>query len=628
MTPTAFYCWIYDQPLVWFGFRRLHPRPDQNFPWVFLLIHPLLALVATLGIAKGICLLVGMNIPFLYLFLGSVSISSSLCHSLFALVSWNQRAARLRTGIAVPALAPARWQRWTLGPIYLLVVALALPLALLNGIENIRGALHWRQVRTKLLAQGERLDVRDLIGPPVPADQNFASLPLFADLLKPEPGSTQRINTNAMARVEVFRLPDYYLPTLPKGEHRTFTLEEWAAAFQQAVSNQNTSLPKAQRSRAERLPAYPVAPTGSDTATIILTALQVAEAERMAICEASQRPYYRVDRDWAEGFNILLPELAQMKGIQRHLLLRIRALLAKGDTHTAFTETLCALRLADRLATEPLLISQLVRIAQGTIGDQAVWAGIITHSWTDSQLQEFQKRVVQPDYFAGMALALEGERDVCREMMERWAQNPDLLRREARGISLDDGTGGEDGFGNIAFQSVVLDLMPTGWVRQQQANLALFHQAQIDGVRPFAAGMPMKDWGRTLKELDDRNVGALEQLRKNPSPYTALVPMLIPALSKATHKAARGQFNGQCTATACALERYWIQKRQYPESLSALVPEFLPTPPIDPMDGQPLRYERTPNGQFRLWSIGDDGKDDRGQRVKGAQVDWAWPLDF
>ena len=46
--------------------------------------------------------------------------------------------------------------------------------------------------------------------------------------------------------------------------------------------------------------------------------------------------------------------------------------------------------------------------------------------------------------------------------------------------------------------------------------------------------------------------------------------------------------------------------------LSELVPEILPSAPIDPMDGKPLRYRRNADGTFLLYSVGADGKDDGG----------------
>jgi len=60
-----------------------------------------------------------------------------------------------------------------------------------------------------------------------------------------------------------------------------------------------------------------------------------------------------------------------------------------------------------------------------------------------------------------------------------------------------------------------------------------------------------------------------------------------------------------------ALHMFWQEHGRYPETLSDLVPRYLPTVPKDPFDGKPLRYRRDKNG-FRVWSIGTDLKDDGG----------------
>ena len=64
--------------------------------------------------------------------------------------------------------------------------------------------------------------------------------------------------------------------------------------------------------------------------------------------------------------------------------------------------------------------------------------------------------------------------------------------------------------------------------------------------------------------------------------------------------------------TACALERYLLKHHDYPDTLSALVPDFLPKAPIDPLDDAPMRYRKTANGRYQLWSVGPDRIDDGG----------------
>jgi hypothetical protein len=85
----------------------------------------------------------------------------------------------------------------------------------------------------------------------------------------------------------------------------------------------------------------------------------------------------------------------------------------------------------------------------------------------------------------------------------------------------------------------------------------------------------------------------------------------------------------RCTIVALAVERYRLQHGRWPQSLSALAPSPLLGIPIDPYDGQPLRYRQLADGAV-VYCVGPDGKDDGGgqldhlppvrPRVRGVDV--------
>ena len=79
--------------------------------------------------------------------------------------------------------------------------------------------------------------------------------------------------------------------------------------------------------------------------------------------------------------------------------------------------------------------------------------------------------------------------------------------------------------------------------------------------------------------------------------------------------------------TALAIERYRLATGKMPERLEELVPQHIKEVPIDPFDGQPIRYKREEPG-YRLYSVLDDGQDNGGREqsdVKsGEPRDWAF----
>ena len=64
---------------------------------------------------------------------------------------------------------------------------------------------------------------------------------------------------------------------------------------------------------------------------------------------------------------------------------------------------------------------------------------------------------------------------------------------------------------------------------------------------------------------------------------------------------------------AIAVERWRLMHQgSLPDSLSDLVPAFLPAVPADPYDAQPLRYKKLKKG-YCIYSIGPNLKDDGGK---------------
>jgi hypothetical protein len=82
---------------------------------------------------------------------------------------------------------------------------------------------------------------------------------------------------------------------------------------------------------------------------------------------------------------------------------------------------------------------------------------------------------------------------------------------------------------------------------------------------------------------------------------------------------------------ACALERYRRAHAEYPETLEVLAPQFIEKLPHDITNGQPLKYRRSEDGQFVLYSVGWNETDDGGivalkktGSLDSEKGDWVW----
>jgi hypothetical protein len=117
----------------------------------------------------------------------------------------------------------------------------------------------------------------------------------------------------------------------------------------------------------------------------------------------------------------------------------------------------------------------------------------------------------------------------------------------------------------------------------------------------------------------------------NVNPQNCMAFMTLPTSGFAAQTVVRINNTIDLANVACALERYHLEHGEYPETLTALSPQYLEKIPPDVVDGQPLHYHRTSNGRFILYSVGWNGQDDGGVvglndhgRLDFYQGDWVW----
>jgi hypothetical protein len=100
-----------------------------------------------------------------------------------------------------------------------------------------------------------------------------------------------------------------------------------------------------------------------------------------------------------------------------------------------------------------------------------------------------------------------------------------------------------------------------------------------------------------------------------------LMSVLLPGFAGAAAREAGCLAALRLGLTAVALERFRAANgNRYPAALTELTPQCLAATPIDPFDGQPLRYAAKGLG-YVLYSIGPDLKNDSGRRMSGKDGD-------
>ena len=125
-----------------------------------------------------------------------------------------------------------------------------------------------------------------------------------------------------------------------------------------------------------------------------------------------------------------------------------------------------------------------------------------------------------------------------------------------------------------------------------------------------------------------------KELNRSPS-RAQLAALIICKYSRMAPRFAHVQTQIHQLYAACALERYRLAHKSYPEKLEALIPDYLDRIPNDVCAADPLRYRRQRGGVYELRSAGWDKDDDEGRHAserdgkshfEKRKGDWVWPL--
>jgi hypothetical protein len=295
------------------------------------------------------------------------------------------------------------------------------------------------------------------------------------------------------------------------------------------------------------------------------------------------------------------------------LQLRAVALLETGRPDKAFEEVQLALRLADSIRTEPILISHLVRIACLNLALQAIKEGLARRLWSEEQLVHFQQRLAGLDLLAEHQHCLRAERAFALSAIDYY--------RSSRWKDLEGGCVPGETLDRVFGRVVAWG--PSGWYEQNKLTLCRWHERWTFPLIDSAARQVNPEAMQGFDETFDQKA----------TPYDYLARLLFPAVSRIALRSARGQTAADQAMVACALERCRRAQGEFPTTLDGLLPRFLDKLPKDIMDAQSLRYRRTSDDQFILYSIGWNGKDDEGAIIRAKsprgsvdaqQGDWVW----
>ena len=224
----------------------------------------------------------------------------------------------------------------------------------------------------------------------------------------------------------------------------------------------------------------------------------------------------------------------------------------------------------------------------------------------------FQQRFEGLKQRDSLVKAFRGERlfgKTCFELMRQGRLNPETLG------AVD---GGGDGFSGGA--------MPKAWLLQNQAYHSRVMDQVVDALQRCDPERGIAAKG-SIWETERIDQTVFDTANRRFHPYRILTHMLLPGLAKVDAKADRSLTTSRLAITVAGLERHRLATGSYPKALGDLVPKWVPAVPLDPMDGQPLRYRLNADGSFTVYGVGPNHTDDNGvfESQQGQDLDWVWP---
>jgi hypothetical protein len=348
------------------------------------------------------------------------------------------------------------------------------------------------------------------------------------------------------------------------------------------------------------------------------------------IREALKRPYAVLPGDYSEVYLMPIPNFVTMRSLAQTLAQRAQCdfLLGKPDQalhEMSLVHDVCRILEKPPTGQPETLVEAMVNVAIHGLYTQVIAEGLRRHAWQEPQLIALQQQLAEINLPVPVVRAFKAESAGTTHTLETTP-----LRKLTMWFSvLASGTRKASLWQNLTDGKWVLPLkmwlIPRGWIYQNMAAIGSFK---------WSDGFDSEN-ETILPAKIEENASAIGTMKSHPPlPYNFMATVAVPNFIRAWQTTAYNQTEANEGQIACALERYRLAHGGYPETLDALIPQFMQTIPHDIIGGQPLHYHCTNDGKFLLYSVGWNGIDDGGQESPGiqghgmnfAEGDWVWPV--
>jgi hypothetical protein len=291
----------------------------------------------------------------------------------------------------------------------------------------------------------------------------------------------------------------------------------------------------------------------------------------------------RFPLDFSAGLQADLSHINELRHLARVLCLRNRLALARGDRETAYESVVLLRHLAATMEHEPMVVSQIVRLAIIAIHISELEALLNEVELSDAQLANLQRQLANVDFRGAMRLQMLGERAIGFHAFNHMSVMEN---------------GKEKKFAK--YEGML--------VRPADCRFFLATMREL-----LSAAEEPPHVARTLGQQTIAKVNAKVD-SKNPLDRLEVImtALLVPALDFTFESNARAEVKRDSAVAGIAYRRYQLKYGQPPDTLDSLAPEFIDAVPLDPFsDGMKPLTLVVKGDKYAIYSVGRDQKDDQ-----------------
>lgn len=537
--------------------------------------------------------------------------------------------------------------------------------------ECWRGQRMWENYKHELAVKGENLDWNAMIPPSVPDSQNFYSAPMMSAWFI-QPSGDIKITDDISKRLEYpVNSPEFtiaeivFVPTgaqsNPKNAETTLRLNDpesrdkaldlvkgaigpnffradGTGIFVPNPLNLYQIRPLQIRLEADKKPdvrdlialfsggnatshSFLFRPDGSNSWRAVTSFFSAPDYLRWSdqfesdldlIRDATKRPYARMDGDYRFPPAMPIPNFVNVRAVSQTLAKRAQCYLLLGQPDKALQELTLLNNLRRTLEGAPTgkpmpLVSAMINVAIVGLYVDTIGDGLRTHAWREPQLITLQEQL------EGINLATVVKESFHEEAASS-ARLIDILMRDSQ-VRHELNANLWQKIKNLKRPDIMRGFLYFNELTAVRLDQMMFDSVDISG-KTISVSKTIE-----FQHEEDR----LDHIHFWQKPYTLIAEIAVPNFTKALQTFAFNQTKADEAQVVCALERYRIERGNYPQSLDHLVPKFIGKLPRDIISGQPLKYRRIADDQFLLYSVGWNEIDNGGQ-VSSAfdQGDWVW----